>query len=297
MRIFISNVSLTYHISPIHPHRYLGELRGDKTNKKSGVDSTTLSGHQGSEGTENTKETRLQKQFWGVIAACSAKVPFHAFEQSDMKKFHFLLDHTFKFPHRRRALSIQRVVWDTLIDEIRLIIVERQSFLEHSFVGLQTNFWTDPARKDSFGAIIASVIADNYGFKNGDMQFMSQKTLRSLTPSQSDEMIDNRANLDKMNVAITFKSFGTGSKKAIALGKWTDESCKVANIEPNSVGVQSADGAGLAGCSSYKWNIRRNRLSENKIVWCHAHKNNLSIRDACGVGACVVNKNEYLRGP
>ena len=50
--------------------------------------------------------------------------------------------------------------------------------LNHSFLSVNTDFWTDTHRKECFGAIVADIIAEKYLLDDGRELFMSKKLQR-----------------------------------------------------------------------------------------------------------------------
>ena len=102
----------------------------------------------------------------------SAQLPFEPFLQKEEMKERFELQPAFKFPHRIEAWKILRITNDVFYDEFRHIVDEMAEQLEEGFVSTNSDFWTCGNRRDSFGALIATLIALLYHFKNGRTLFI-----------------------------------------------------------------------------------------------------------------------------
>ena len=70
---------------------------------------------------------------------------------------------------------------DYVASEIAKIIDERRLELGDGFVSVSTDFWTDPHRREQFGALVIDLIACLYYVEShGKHMFMSKQTAERL---------------------------------------------------------------------------------------------------------------------
>ncbi len=79
------------------------------------------------------------------------------------------------------------VMIDLVMREMKQIMEERRGGLSHSFLSVNTDFWTDSHHKECFGATVSDIIAEKYMLDDGRELFMSKKTAKGV----GDQVLSN----------------------------------------------------------------------------------------------------------
>lgn len=125
---------------------------------------------------KHTREEDMEKRVMGVMAVVATRVPLSIFSSVYMKKYLGLLDPKHKPPHNLEVNRIIEVMIDCAFSEFVKICTEQRSSVSNGFVSLSTDFVTDSVRRESYGCIIADLVAPKYEMLDGRELFMSRET-------------------------------------------------------------------------------------------------------------------------
>jgi hypothetical protein len=133
------------------------------------------------DGTKYSRGEDMENRVRAVIAAIGSKVPLAIFDNEFMKIYLHGLDSKHQTPYRRERNRIVEVIMDYVALEFSKIVSERRSVLGGGFISVSTDFWTNPHRKEQFGALVANLIAMSYSVEAWNRQlFMSEDTAKRL---------------------------------------------------------------------------------------------------------------------
>lgn len=127
-----------------------------------------------------TREKDMILRILGVRALISSKCPFSLFDEPNMKEYLYHLNPQHRSPHRIERIRITEVEMDLMVEEFTKILEERREVLNNSFLCGTTDMWTDPHRKEQYGALVFDIIANLYRFNDGREFFMSKETAKRL---------------------------------------------------------------------------------------------------------------------
>jgi hypothetical protein len=126
--------------------------------------------------TKHPHEEDMEKRVLGVMAAVATRVPLNVFINVYMRNYLGLLDPKHRPPHHLEINRIIEVMIDVAVAEFVKICNDRRSLLSHGFLSLSTDFVSDSVRRESFGSIIADLVAERYELVDGRVLFMSKET-------------------------------------------------------------------------------------------------------------------------
>lgn len=132
------------------------------------------------DGLKYRREDDMMNRVLAVMAAICSKFPLSVYDNEVMRWYLNELNPKHRPPHRLERNRITEVMIDLVMREMKQIVEERRGVLSHSFLSVNTDFWTDTHRKECFGAIVADIIAEKYLLDDGRELFMSKKTAKRL---------------------------------------------------------------------------------------------------------------------
>ena len=118
----------------------------------------------------------MVRRVLAVIAGVTSKIPLSVFSNPDFRAYTESLDPTHKPPHHLEINRIIEVLVDAVVMEFLRIVKEQRESLNHAFISLATDFWTDSHRKASFGVLVMDLVANKFLMKDGRYFFMSKET-------------------------------------------------------------------------------------------------------------------------
>lgn len=103
-----------------------------------------------------------------VVAAVYGHIPDDAMRNPFMNRFVNRHVQIFdKFPYRVKALKYTKVICNVILEEVVNIISDCSNELEsRPFVSLASDFYKDRYRREDYGALTASVIAEKYRLRD-----------------------------------------------------------------------------------------------------------------------------------
>ena len=94
----------------------------------------------------------------------------------------------------------------------------------NGFVSSNSDFWHDPTRKDSFGAVCANMTMKHYPFRNGLILAISDTTLAKMRESgEADDLLVTQAPILMRGTALLDFCRVEEKKTGEFLGKWLSE--------------------------------------------------------------------------
>lgn len=133
------------------------------------------------DGTKYTREEDMENRVYAVLAAVATKTPFNIFDNNHMKMYLQSLNSKHRPPYGLERNRIVEVMIDYVASEMAKIIDEWRLELGDGFVSVSTDFWTDPHRREQFGALVIDLIARSYYVEShGKHMFMSKQTAERL---------------------------------------------------------------------------------------------------------------------
>jgi hypothetical protein len=110
------------------------------------------------------------------------------------------------------------------------------------------DFWTDGHRKESYGALVMDMLAEQYDMENGQSLFMRQETKEKLMNGKLMEdnlLVTGKPILDHLEYVLNFERF-TKSKTIANITEWMFESTSEGKVQKDDFGRLSADGGSNA---------------------------------------------------
>ena len=126
------------------------------------------------DGLKYRREDDMMNRVLAVMAAICSKFPLSVYDNEVMRWYLNELNPKHRPPHRLERNRITEVMIDLVMREMKQIVEEQRGVLSHSFLSVNTDFWTDTHRKECFGAIVADIIAEKYLLDDGRELFMSK---------------------------------------------------------------------------------------------------------------------------
>jgi hypothetical protein len=139
------------------------------------------------DGLKYRREEDMTNRVLAVMAAICSKFPLSVYDNEVMRWHLNELNPKHRPPHRLERNRITEVMIDFVMREMKQIMEERRGVLSHSFLSVNTDFWTDSHRKECFGAIVSDIIAEKYMLDDGRELFMSKKTAKGV----GDQVLSN----------------------------------------------------------------------------------------------------------
>ena len=133
------------------------------------------------DGTKLTREDDMENRVLAVLAVIATKTPLSIFDNLHMKRYTQRLNSKHRLPYGLERNRIVEVIIDYVSSEIANILEERRVELGEGFILVATDFWTDPHRREQFGALVIDLIATSYYVDSLDKyMFMSKRTAERL---------------------------------------------------------------------------------------------------------------------
>ena len=158
----------------------------------------------------NLKYLLRDKHIWlrvkAFLALVGSKSALSIFDNPFMQYHIRYLNPRHSILHYLEHNQIMEVLLVCCMQELKEILKERHSKLGNNFVSASINFWTNPHRKEQFGALIINFLADKYSvFVVGKKKeiFMIREIKKSL---QKIPLPLSQRILVTMNLSSTFKS-------------------------------------------------------------------------------------------
>ncbi|KAL7502257.1 hypothetical protein ACHAXN_000889, partial [Cyclotella atomus] len=229
------------------------------------------------DGTKYTREEDMENRVYAVLAAVATKTPFNIFDNNHMKMYLQSLNSKHRPPYGLERNRIVEVMIDYVASEMAKIIDEWRLELGDGFVSVSTDFWTNPHRREQFGALVIDLIARLYYVEShGKYMFMSKQTAERLGVPQKSKLTD-------MEYVLNFEKFDK-PKTIVNVSEWIFESFECAKLKHADVNQFSADGASnaIGSVSEYESLSRTARGNDVQFDVCYAHQNQRSGGYASG---------------
>jgi hypothetical protein len=127
---------------------------------------------------KHTREEDMPRRVLGVLAAVSTKIPLSVFGNDYFRQYTRSLDPKHRPPNHLETNRIIEVAMDLAILEVNRILADCRDRIGEQFLSISTDFWTDSVRKQSFGALVASMVAEKYRLSDGRELYMSRETAK-----------------------------------------------------------------------------------------------------------------------
>ena len=176
-----------------------------------------------------------------------------------------------------------------------LLTQDAREELGNGFTSGAIDFWTDPSRKEQFGAFVVNLVAESYPLEYGEALFMSRETRDKLDPELF--VTGNPiAELAVLEYPLNFEKF-TKAKTIDNVVEWMQESLAEAKLLDSDFGHLSADGGSSAIGSVREFEMQgrqEGRVNSLNFNTCASHQNESACDYASGIGGFVENENKAL---
>lgn len=240
-------------------------------------------------------EEDLPYQLNAILANVSTGSPGTWFLNPFVRDYLQSLDPKHRVPYQLKQLRLIRVANDCIMREISLILSELYLKYTSSFVSSNSDFWWDPVRKTSFGAIVANFMAKQYHLNNGLCLFVSETTLKRTDDKAVFRNLDGKTS--RCGALLDFLNF-SASHTGENIGNWLHISHERHGCKPDYIGSHVVDGAANAGKAVGLMELmtRESRSSKLAADKCTAHQTNRAAIKASGTGGYATNHNPSLGG-
>ena len=127
------------------------------------------------------------------------------------KRFASNLDPRYRPPQNWPFMRILRLLDNAFHREYQRLIDDNVLWLGTRFASSNSDFYTCPERRQSFGCIVSNMSAYQYNFKDGRKLFVSEKTLAEKGRAM---LAVDKGVLGGCEVVVSFKEFG-GAKTGV----------------------------------------------------------------------------------
>ena len=165
--------------------------------------------------------------------------------------------------------------------------------LHSNHVSGSIDFWTDPHRRECFGAFVVNLVAELYRMENGSELFMSRKTRETV---DRDEFVTGKPELAVLEFPLNFERFQR-SKTIDNVVEWMRESTAEAWILDSDFGHLCADGGSNAIGSISEFEVvgrHEGRINSMDFNVCASHQNERSGGYASDTVKFQDNPNDDL---
>ena len=195
-------------------------------------------------------------------------------------------------PQNLAYMRMVRLLEQAFFREYRRLIDDNVLWLGSNFASTNSDFYSNPERRESCGCIVANMAGKQYTFKDGRKLFVSKKTLNEGAANLLACPLGVLEQLETVNSFKKFDSPHTGK----AIGEWMVAEHAAKGLLPNYVGYHCTDGASNAVASANEYELitsinRDNPINHQK---CLAHQTNRSAKYASGTGDYKTNSNPRL---
>jgi hypothetical protein len=125
-----------------------------------------------------SREEDMKNRVQAVLAVLSSKVPLSVLGNDHFRQYTYSLNPKHRPPNHLEINRIIEVTMDLAVLEMNRIVKEVRDRLIDQFLSISTDFWTDKYRRESYGVLVLSVVAEKYVFNNGRELFMSRETAK-----------------------------------------------------------------------------------------------------------------------
>ena len=133
---------------------------------------------QGETIVKHPREEDMPRRVLAVLAVLTSKIPLCVLSNKFFRQYAYSLDPKHKPPNHLETNRIIEVTMDLAIKEVNKIMEDGRNKMHEQFLSLSTDFWTDSARKESFGVLVLSMVAEKYRLSDGNMLYMSRETAK-----------------------------------------------------------------------------------------------------------------------
>ena len=219
-----------------------------------------------------SRDEDMINRVYAVMAAVSSKSPLSIFDNDRMLQYLGRIAPGHSPPHCRERNRILQVIMDGLMLEIKRIVAERRKELLNAFASGSIDFFTEPHRKECFGAFVIDLVAEKYQLANGSTLFMSRQTKARLTSkNKSNLFLTGKSILANAELVLNFERF-LESKTQTNVANWMKETCDEAGMEPGDFNQLSADGGEIGSVSEFEVLTRGDRPNDVEFDTCGAHQ-------------------------
>jgi hypothetical protein len=228
-----------------------------------------------------------------VLFAVEANMAAHCLQGPRAKLFFTHLDQSHKSPQNVPFMRLVRLLDLAFFREYKHLIDDNVCWLGSMFASTNSDFFTCPERKESYGCIVSNMCAMKYFLKNGQHVFVSRQ---SLNEGVSKMLAIEDGQLLGLEAVISFKRFD-GEKTGAGIGAWMTKEHGDKGLLPAYVGYHSTDGASNAVASADHYGLLTEMNRDSPIYHdkCMAHQNNRSAKMASGTGDFKHCSNDELR--
>jgi hypothetical protein len=208
------------------------------------------------------------------------------------KRFTRFLDTNHTPPQNKAYMRIVRLLELAFFREYKRLIDDNVLWLGSNFASTNSDFYSNPERRESYGCIVANMSAMRYSFKDGRKLFVSKKTLNEGANSFLATTFGSLEQCETVNSFKRFDSPHTGKN----IGEWLAAEHKSKGLLPQYVMYHCTDGASnaVASFNTYEMITELNRDTPIEHVKCLAHQTNRSAKYASGTGDFRDNANPRL---
>lgn len=222
-----------------------------------------------------------------------ANCPTICLQGHNAVRFFRSLDPSHVPPHRIAFMRLVRLLDQALFREYHRIVNDNALLYGTDFVSTNSDFYTNKERRESYGCLVANMLAQQYVFNDGRRLFMSTRTY-----NEGGKKLVVMAEMEKrdLETILAFDQFNE-SKTSMNIAAWlTTGHCR-AGLKPDYILCHATDGASNAVGSSMEFQAITSCLKEERNIRhyvCMAHQVNRSAKYASGTGDFRENANEEL---
>ena len=251
------------------------------------------------------REVDMVFRVYAVLAAVGSKQPLSIFDNVFMRSYINKLNPRHRPPYWLERNRIVECMIDYVMMELGKIMKDRRSELGDGFVSGCIDFWTDPHRRQCFGAFVIDMLAEKYDIMIGNRTnqlFMSRDTKERLNKTTETTeglgtsiLVTGNPVLANLEFILNFENFE--KKKTCAnVSDWMNETCKAAKIEASDFNQLTADGAAnaIGSLVDYEALTRAERPNDVDFTVCMAHQNERSGGYASGTMKFALDPNPEL---
>jgi hypothetical protein len=162
------------------------------------------------------------------------------------------------------------------------------------------DFWTDGHHKESYGALVVDMLAEQYDMENGQSLFMSRETKEKLMKEKLMEdslLVTGKPILDHLEYVLNFEPF-TKSKTIVNVTEWMFESTAEGKVQKDDFGHLAADGGSNAVGAVQEYEVvgqeQGGQTNNTDFTICHAHQQERSGSFAAGTAKFASLPDELL---
>jgi hypothetical protein len=132
------------------------------------------------------------------------------------KRFFRHLDPLHTPPQTVPFMRIVRLLDQAVSREYKRLINNNVIWLGSSFASTNSDFYVNPERRETYGAVVSNMVCDRYLFKEGRAMFVSRRTLNE---GASTQLAVANPHLADLEFILNFEYF-SGEKTGKAIGAW-----------------------------------------------------------------------------